>query len=243
MNKNGTLTKKAMVACCLDSADEIVLTEMLFHDSFKNLEPKEIPAFLSCFLELRKPKGDAPAVKNEKLRKAYGSLRVKVHEFIDVQKEYGIEIDDEKYMERFQPILMEPLVAWCEGKKFAEVVKMCGMFEGQLIRNTRRVEDIIRQMVDAVKAIGNSELIATMKQSLVLLRHGLAFSTSLYVGNDEEDEEEYGYIPEQFIDEHFKDGFDLDEAEAEANQLLREVEEDMGEEEDGDGIDALLSEN
>merc|ERR1719499_3084439 len=85
------------------------------------------------------------------------------------------------------------------------------MFEGQFIRNTRRVEDIIRQMVDAVKAIGNTELIETMKQSLILLRHGLAFSTSLYVGNDEPDEEEYGYIPEQFIDEHFKDGFELDE--------------------------------
>ena len=53
MNKNGTLTKKALVACCLDSADEIVLTEMLFHDSFKNLAPKEIPAFLSLFLEQR----------------------------------------------------------------------------------------------------------------------------------------------------------------------------------------------
>lgn len=196
-----------MIACCVDSADEVILTEMIFDDSFKNLAPEEVPAFVSCFLDLRKGKGDVQMTKNTKLKEAFGKLRTKVQDFINVQQECGVEIDADKYMESFRPDMMEPILAWCQGKPFKEVVELANMFEGQVIRNTRRVEDILRQMMDAVKAIGNSELVELCKKAIILLRHGIAFSTSLYVQDDnkeEEDSEEYGYIPEQFIDERFK---------------------------------------
>merc|ERR1719242_1025457 len=43
-------------------------------------------------------------------------------------------------------------------------------------------------------------------ESLNLLRRGLAFSTSLYVEEDAEDfEDDYGFIPEQFVSQHFLD--------------------------------------
>eukprot|EP00494_Astrolonche_serrata_P025162 UN25423 len=79
-------------------------------------------------------------------------------------------------METFQPHMMDVIHQWCLGKSFAEVVKLAKTFEGEVIRNTRRCEDILRQMMDAVKAIGNSELITKLKESLNLLRRGLAFS-------------------------------------------------------------------
>jgi len=197
------LTQKGMVACCVDSADEIVLTEIIFSDSFKDLTPEEIPAFITCFLELRKSK-DAKMTLHPKLKRSFESLRVKLHEFIELQKDCGVEIDGDKYLEKFQPHMMDVLYAWCSGKTFAEVVKLANTFEGQVIRNTRRCEDVLRQMMDAVKAIGNTELIKKLKASLVLLRRGLAFSTSLYVEDDGEDlEDDYGFIPEQFVDKHF----------------------------------------
>ena len=74
--ENDTLTKRAFVACCLDSADEIIMTEMIFDYSFKNLEPHEIPAFVSCFLDLRKAR-DAKMTTNTKLKNMYLNCETK----------------------------------------------------------------------------------------------------------------------------------------------------------------------
>jgi len=224
---NDKLTKKGMVACCVDSADEIVLTEVIFSDSFKNLTPEEIPAFITCFLDLRKPK-ESSMTKSPKLKRMYESLRVKIHEFIDLQQDCGVQIDADKYLENFQPHMMDVLHAWCSGKTFAEVVKLSNTFEGQVIRDTRRCEDILRQLMDAVKAIGNTELIKTLKKSLNLLRRGLAFSTSLYVDeNDEDVEDDYGYIPEQFVDKHFLE--QANDAMAGENSNIDEISGNYGE--------------
>jgi ATP-dependent RNA helicase DOB1 len=48
--------------------------------------------------------------------------------------------------------------AWCQGATFSQVCKMTSIFEGSLIRSMRRLEELLRQLVTAAKAIGNSNL-------------------------------------------------------------------------------------
>ena len=53
---------------------------------------------------------------------------------------------------------MDVVHAWCTGAKFGEICKMTDVFEGSIIRAMRRLEELLREMSLAAKAIGNSEL-------------------------------------------------------------------------------------
>lgn len=47
---DGVVLKKGQVALCINSADELVLTDMLFHGDLNNMEPYQIAAICSCFI-------------------------------------------------------------------------------------------------------------------------------------------------------------------------------------------------
>lgn len=49
-------------------------------------------------------------------------------------------------------------VYFLQGSSFAQICKMTDVFEGSVIRCMRRLEELMRQMCQASKAIGNTEL-------------------------------------------------------------------------------------
>ncbi|XP_078318674.1 exosome RNA helicase MTR4-like [Crassostrea virginica] len=54
--------------------------------------------------------------------------------------------------------MMDVVNAWCNGATFSQICKMTNIFEGSIIRCMRRLEETLRQLMQAAKAIGNSEL-------------------------------------------------------------------------------------
>jgi len=60
---------------------------------------------------------------------------------------------------------------------------MTDVFEGSLIRTFRRLQELIRQMAMAAKAIGNAELEEKFIQSLACLERpsSVVFNPSLYL--------------------------------------------------------------
>lgn len=69
-----------------------------------------------------------------------------------------MNIDEEEYVQKFNPGLMDVVYAWCEGAKFHEICKMVNVYEGSIIRVFRRLEELLRQMCAAAKSIGNNDL-------------------------------------------------------------------------------------
>ena len=57
-----------------------------------------------------------------------------------VSKEAKLEIDEETYVEKFKPHMMDVVYAWSTGKSFAEICQMTDIFEGSIIRTMRRLE-------------------------------------------------------------------------------------------------------
>ena len=53
---------------------------------------------------------------------------------------------------------MDATYAWCKGAKFSDIAKMTDVFEGSIIRSMRRLEELLRQLVNAAKIMGNGEL-------------------------------------------------------------------------------------
>jgi ATP-dependent RNA helicase DOB1 len=76
---------------------------------------------------------------------------------------------------------MEAVYGWCKGLKFVEVQKMTNSFEGTTIRTLRRLEELVRQIATAAKAVGNSELEAKFVKGGELLKRDIVFCSSLYL--------------------------------------------------------------
>lgn len=76
---------------------------------------------------------------------------------------------------------MEAVFAWCKGVKFLDVQKLTGSFEGTTIRVLRRLEELVRQITSAAKAIGDHELEAKFEEGSKLLKRDIVFCSSLYL--------------------------------------------------------------
>jgi superfamily II RNA helicase len=76
---------------------------------------------------------------------------------------------------------MEAVYAWCKGVKFVQVQELTGTFEGTTIRTLRRLEELVRQIAVAAKAIGNVELQEKFEKGSDLIKRDIVFCSSLYL--------------------------------------------------------------
>jgi ATP-dependent RNA helicase DOB1 len=111
-----------------------------------------------------------------------------------VSTECKLTLVADEYVAKFKVELMEVVYRWCKGASFADILKVSLMyprktllppsslidtpsippqltdaFEGSLIRAFRRLQELIRQMGQAAKAIGNTELEEKFAKSLEML--------------------------------------------------------------------------
>jgi ATP-dependent RNA helicase DOB1 len=78
-------------------------------------------------------------------------------------------MDEDAYVKSFRPEMLDVMYAWAKGAKFSEVCKMTELFEGNIIRAFRLLEELLRQLSSAAKAIGNTDLEMKFAESKSLL--------------------------------------------------------------------------
>jgi len=122
-----------------------------------------------------------------------------------VSKESKLAIDEDEYISSFKVELMDAVVQWCKGASFTEICKvfpaincsskekvvlnnvyplqLTDQFEGSLIRVFRRLQELIRQMSQAAKVIGNIELQEKFDKASEMLErpNSVIFCSSLYL--------------------------------------------------------------
>lgn len=84
-------------------------------------------------------------------------------------------------MESFKPFLVDAGHDWCNGTTFAQICATANTYEGTIIRCFRRLDELLKQMIDAGKVIGNSSLEEKFMEASVSLKRGIVFAASLYV--------------------------------------------------------------
>lgn len=78
--------------------------------------------------------------------------------------------------------MMEITLKWCQGAKFSEICEISDtIFEGTIIRALRRLDELISQLVESAKIIGNNELRDKFMESQTNLKRGIVFAASLYL--------------------------------------------------------------
>ncbi|XP_057258622.1 exosome RNA helicase MTR4 isoform X1 [Pezoporus wallicus] len=170
---------KGRVACEISSADELLLTEMMFNGIFNDLSPEQTAALLSCFV-FQENSSEMPKL-TEQLAGPLRQMQECAKRIAKVSAEAKLEIDEENYLNSFRPHLMDVVHTWANGANFAHICKMTDVFEGSIIRCMRRLEELLRQMCQAAKAIGNTELENKFAEGITKIKRDIVFAASLYL--------------------------------------------------------------
>ncbi|XP_068727369.1 exosome RNA helicase MTR4-like [Montipora capricornis] len=170
---------KGRVACELSSGDELLLTEMIFNGVFNDLSVQQCVALLSCFVF--EEKSDELPKLTEELAGPLRQMQESARRIGKVSEEAKLEIDVETYVESFKPHIMDVVFAWANGASFSQICKMTDAFEGSVIRCMRRLEELLRQMCQASKAIGNTELENKFAEGIIKIKRDIIFAASLYL--------------------------------------------------------------
>jgi ATP-dependent RNA helicase DOB1 len=178
-NMSDVIEFKGRVACELSSGDELLLTEMIFNGTFNDLSVPQCVALLSCFVCDERSSEEPTAM--EEMSAPLKQMQNFARRIAKVCIECKLEIDEEEYVDKFKSTLMDVVLAWCKGATFSQICKMTNVFEGSIIRCMRRLEELLRQMVQASKTIGNADLENKFSEGIRLLKRDIVFAASLYL--------------------------------------------------------------
>lgn len=96
--------------------------------------------------------------------------------------ESKIALDKEEYVAKFKPDLMELTLMWCEGAKFIDICNEArDIYEGTIVRSFRRLDELISQLIECAKMIGNNDLKNKFEAAQKNLKRGIVFTASLYL--------------------------------------------------------------
>eukprot|EP00929_Paragymnodinium_shiwhaense_P079590 TRINITY_DN4148_c0_g1_i1.p1 TRINITY_DN4148_c0_g1~~TRINITY_DN4148_c0_g1_i1.p1 ORF type:complete len:1051 (-),score=311.45 TRINITY_DN4148_c0_g1_i1:306-3458(-) len=179
IDKNGVVQLKGRMACEITSADEILMTEIVFQNVFADMEANNIIALCSCLVF--DERSEDPITNNLDLMKAFDTCKNIARNVAEVMVENKLPINVEDYVEKLKPQLMDVVLAWLEGKRFYEIMNQCNMYEGSVVRVIRRLEELVRELAAAAKQIGNTELEKKLTEGRGRLKRGIIFAASLYL--------------------------------------------------------------
>ncbi len=71
---------------------------------------------------------------------------------------------------------------WCEGAKFKDLCDEArDIYEGTIVRAFRRLDELITQLIECAKLIGNNDLRTKFESAQKNLKRGIVFTASLYL--------------------------------------------------------------
>ncbi|XP_049874701.1 exosome RNA helicase MTR4 [Pectinophora gossypiella] len=170
---------KGRIACELSSADELLLTELIFNGVFNNLTSEQSASLVSCFV--CDENSNQSSATGEELRGVLRQLQEFARRIAKVSLDAKMDLDEDEYVGKFKYTLMDVVLAWAKGASFLQICKMTDVFEGSIIRCMRRLEEVMRQLCQAAKNIGNTDLENKFSDAIKLLKRDIVFAASLYM--------------------------------------------------------------
>lgn len=170
---------KGRVACELSGCDELLMTEMIFNGLFNDLTVAQCVSLISCFV--CDEKSSENPKKSEELSGPLRQMQDLARRIARVSAEAKLDIKEEDYVGQFKPFLMDVVYAWCKGSSFLDICRMTDIFEGSIIRCMRRLEEVLRQLCQASKNIGNTDLENKFSEGIKLMKRDIVFAASLYL--------------------------------------------------------------
>ncbi|TIB36339.1 hypothetical protein E3P86_02521 [Wallemia ichthyophaga] len=177
IDQNSTVQLKGRVACEINSAHELILTELILENTFAAYEPEEMVALLSCFLFHEKTEVE-PVIppKLEEGRDTIFAIADKVQRVLERNK---VESEDFETSLKFG--LVEVVYEWAKGMPFEQITQLTDVPEGTIVRVITRLDQTCLEVRDAARVIGDAALFQKMEACQTMIKRDIIFAASLYV--------------------------------------------------------------
>ncbi|GAA5893928.1 hypothetical protein JCM8208_001280 [Rhodotorula glutinis] len=181
IDDNSTVQLKGRVACEINSANELVLTELILDNVFADFEPEEMVALLSGFVFQEKT--DSEPLLTPRLEEGKEILVATYDRITAVQDRHRANFADDGAFNGSGELkfgLMEVVYEWARGMSFQQITQLTDVQEGTIVRCITRLDETCREVRDAARVVGNAELFQKAVKAQELLRRGIVFAASLY---------------------------------------------------------------
>lgn len=182
---------KGRAACEVNSCESIILTELVFEQVLQKLNAADMAALLSALVFTEKIGNDENQFSVEEVGEGCDELKqamkatIATLDFLgNVQSELGIATTGFDYVKKNGRFgFVRGVRAWANGESFAEV---CGLYEGDvaegtIVRTVVRLCQLIRELKNVGRVIGDPDLQNKADEAIDLCRRDVIFAASLYV--------------------------------------------------------------
>ncbi|CAO3616518.1 unnamed protein product [Mucor hiemalis] len=178
IDDQGTVQLKGRVACEINSADELLLTELVLDNVFADYEPAEVVAILSCFV-FQERNASEPRL-TPKLTKGKEVVLTYARKIAQLQVDCGLAISVEDYANSLRFGLVEVVYEWARGLPFKHITDLTDVLEGSIVRCISRLDETCREVMGAARMVGDTSLYKKMEQAEQDIKRDIVFAASLY---------------------------------------------------------------
>ncbi|KAF3927535.1 hypothetical protein AA313_de0202882 [Arthrobotrys entomopaga] len=180
IDESSRVQLKGRVACEINSANELVLTELILENALAEFEPEEMVALLSAFVFQEKT--DTVPVVPPKLERGKAKILEIAKRVNEIQTEHQVllnaETDDFEGRPRFG--LMEVVYEWARGMTFERITDLTDVLEGTIVRVITRLDETCREVRNAARIIGDPTLYQKAEKCQEMIRRDIISCGSLY---------------------------------------------------------------
>ncbi|PSS29697.1 hypothetical protein PHLCEN_2v2845 [Hermanssonia centrifuga] len=165
IDDNSTVLLKGRVACEINSANELVLTELILENTLAAYEPEEVVALLSAFVFQEKT--DIEPVIPPRLQEGRDAILAIADRVERVQDAHSIPGEEFRGL-KFG--LAEVVYEWAKGMPFEQITDLTDVPEGTIVRVITRLDETCREVRDAARVIGDAELFKKMEEAQIKIK-------------------------------------------------------------------------
>ncbi|RKO93308.1 NUC185 domain-containing protein, partial [Blyttiomyces helicus] len=162
----------------INTADELVLTELILENVLADYEPAEIVALLSCFVFQEKSQSEP--VLTPKLEKGVAKIKEIALRVADIQQSCGLSVRADDALANLRFGLVEVVYEWARGLPFKAITDLTDVLEGSIVRCIVRLDETCREVRGAARLIGDAGLHRKMEEASESIKRDVIFSASLY---------------------------------------------------------------
>ncbi|CCG81462.1 Antiviral helicase SKI2 [Taphrina deformans PYCC 5710] len=172
---------KGRVACEINSAHELILTELILDNTLAEYTCEEIVALMSAFVF--EERTDNEPNLSPRLVAGRGMIVEMARRVNTVQERHQVLTagsgDEFEESPRFG--LMEVCYEWARGMSFGNITELTDVLEGTIVRCIVRLDEVLRECQSAAKTVGDMAMHAKMEQCREMIKRDVVFTASLHL--------------------------------------------------------------
>ncbi|KAF9163660.1 hypothetical protein DFQ26_002281 [Actinomortierella ambigua] len=159
--ESSTVQLKGRVACEINTADELILTELIFDNMLADFEPEEIVALLSCFV-FQEKNASAPSLTG-KLSQGRDMILALEQRMAEIQYAQGLTSSTPPGESALKFGLVEAVYEWAKGMTFKQITELTD----------------VQEVKSAARMIGDASLYTKMDVASQAIKRDIVFAASL----------------------------------------------------------------